>query len=71
MAYGHFKDLPRRTDSNKVLRDEVFNVDKNPNYDGYQRGLASMIYKCFDIIIVLIRKPQVIILETKICQGSN
>ena len=48
MAYGVFKDLARRTASDKVLRDKAFNIAKNPKYDGYQRGLASMIYKCFD-----------------------
>ena len=48
MAYGNFKDLARRTASNKVLRDKAFNIAKNPKYDGYQRGLASMIYNIFD-----------------------
>ena len=48
MAYGDFKDLKRRTFSNKVLRDKAFNIAKNPKYDGYQRGLASMVYKFFD-----------------------
>ena len=45
MAYGDFKDLARRTASDKVLRDKAFNIAKIPKYDGYQRGLASMIYK--------------------------
>ena len=48
MVYGGFKDLARRTASDKVLRDKAFNVAKNPKYDGYQRGLASMVYKFFD-----------------------
>ena len=48
MAYGEFKDLARRTASDKVLRDKVFNIAKNPKYDGYQRGLASMVYKFSD-----------------------
>ena len=48
MAYGDFKDLTRRTASDKILRDKAFNIAKNPKYDGYQRGLASMLYKCFD-----------------------
>ena len=47
MAYGDFKDLKRRTFSDKVLRDKAFNIAKNPKYDGYQRWLASMVYKCF------------------------
>ena len=48
MAYGDFKDLARRTASDKVLRDKAFNIAKNPKYDGYQRGFASMVYKFFD-----------------------
>ena len=48
MAYGDFKDLARRTASDKVLRDKAFNIDKNAKYDGYQRGLASMVYQLFD-----------------------
>ena len=48
MTYGDFKDLPRRTASDNILRDKAFNTEKNPKYDGYQRGLASMVYKSFD-----------------------
>ena len=48
MTYGDFKDLARRTASDKVLRDKAFNIAKNPKYDGYQRGLASMVYKFFE-----------------------
>ena len=48
MAYGYFKDLERRTASDKVLRDKAFNIAKNPKYDGYQRGLASIVYTFFD-----------------------
>ena len=48
MAYGDFKDLARKTASDKVLRDKAFSIAKNPKYDGYQRGLASMVYKYFD-----------------------
>ena len=48
MAYGDFKDLARRTASDKMLRDKAFNIDKNPKYDGYQRGLAAMVYKVVD-----------------------
>ena len=48
MAYGDFKDLARRTASDKVLRDKAFDIAKNPKYDGYQRRLASMVYKLFD-----------------------
>ena len=48
MAYGDFKELARRTTSDKVLRDQAFNIAKNPKYDGYEKGLASMVYKFFD-----------------------
>ena len=48
MAYGDFKDLKRRTASDKVLRDRALNIAKNPEYDGYQRGVASMVYKFLD-----------------------
>ena len=48
MAYGNFKDFERRTASDKILRDKAFNIAKNPKYDGYQRGLTSMVYIFFD-----------------------
>ena len=48
MAYGKAKDLVRRTQSDKVLRDKAFNIASDPKYYGYQRGLASMVYKFFD-----------------------
>ena len=47
MAYGDFKYLKRRTAADDALRDQAFNIAKNPIYDGYQRGLASMVYKLF------------------------
>ena len=48
MVYGDLKDLARRTASDKVLIDKAFNIAKNSKYDGYQRLLASMVYKSFD-----------------------
>ena len=48
MAYGDFKDLPRRTACDKVLRDETLNIVKSPKNDGYRRELASMFYKFFN-----------------------
>ena len=48
MAYGKSKDLVKRTQSDKVLRDKAFKIASDPKYDGYQRGLASMAYKIFD-----------------------
>ena len=41
MAYGDFKDLPRRTASDKILLDKTFSIAKIPKYDGYQRGLVK------------------------------
>ena len=48
MAYGDFKDLAKRTASDKVLRDKTFNIAKVPKYDECQRELASVVYKFFD-----------------------
>ena len=48
MTYGDFKNLSRTRASGKVLRDKTFNIAKNLKYDGYQRGLASMVYTFFD-----------------------
>ena len=47
-AYADHKDLINRTEADKVLRDKAYNIASNPEYDGYQRGLASMVYKFFD-----------------------
>ena len=47
MAYGDFKELNRRTVADEVLRDEAFNIAKSLKYDGYKRGLASMVYNFF------------------------
>ena len=48
MAYGKSKDLVKRTQSDKFLRDKAFKIASDPKYDGYQRGLASLVYKFFD-----------------------
>ena len=48
MAYGKSKDLVKRTQSDKVLKDKAFKIASDPKYDDYQRGLASMVYKFFD-----------------------
>ena len=62
MAYGDFKGLPRRTAANKVLRGKAFNIAKNPKYYGYQRGLASMVYR------FLIKRLWVVLLKIKTCK---
>ena len=48
MTYGDFKDLTKRTASNKVLFDKVFGIANNPKYDRYQRGIAAMVHKFLD-----------------------
>ena len=48
MAYGDYKDLPRRAASDKILRDKAFNIAKNPKYDWYRLRIASVVYKFFD-----------------------
>ena len=47
-TYGDFKDLTKRTAADKLLGDEAFKIASGQKYDGYQRGLASMVYKSFD-----------------------
>ena len=47
-AYDDHKDLINRTEADKVLIDKTYDIASNPKYDGYQRGLASMVYKFFD-----------------------
>ena len=65
MAYGNFKDLAKRTASDKVLRDKAFNIAKNPKYDGSQRGLAPMVYK------FLIKNLKVMVLKIKLNKIRN
>ena len=48
IAYGKSKDLVKRNQSDKVLKNKAFKIVSDPKYDGYQRGLASMVYKFFD-----------------------
>ena len=48
MAYGNFKDLSRKTASNKILHDKAFNIANNSKYAAFQRGLSSMVYLVFD-----------------------
>ena len=48
MAYEDFKNITRKTASDKILRDKAINLDKNSKYDGYHRILASYVYKYLD-----------------------
>ena len=66
MAYGDFKHLNRRTAANKVLRYKACNIAKNPKYYGYQRGLASMVYK-----LKKKKKLLVVVLKMRIFQINN
>ena len=58
MIYGDFKDLAKRIAADKVLRDKAFKIASDQKYDGYQRGLASMVYK----FLIKSRKEVVVIL---------
>ena len=44
----HIVILTKRTISDKILKDRAYEIVINPKYDGYERGLASMVYKVFD-----------------------
>ena len=48
-AYSHSKDLAKRTMSYKILKYRAYEIARNREYDGYQRTLASMVYKFFDM----------------------
>ena len=47
-SHSDSKDLTKRTVADKILKNKAFDIAKDPKYDGYQRGLASMVYKFFD-----------------------
>ena len=47
-AYADNRDLLNRTRADKILRDKAYDIASNPEYDGYQKGLASMVYTFFD-----------------------
>ena len=65
MTNGHFKELTNRTASDKIFRDKAFSIAKNPKYDEYQRGLASIVYTFFD------KKLLLVALKMRVCQTSN
>ena len=48
MSYNKFKDLVKRTQSDIVLKNKAFKIGNNPKYNGYERGLVSMVYKFFN-----------------------
>ena len=61
----NFNYLTRGTDSDKILHGKEFNIAKTSKYDGYQRGLASMVYK------LQINLLPVVLLKMEICQTRN
>ena len=73
VAYGDFKDLTRGTASDKILRDKAFSIAKNPKYNGYQRELASMVYKFLikDFLLRVQKDLQVEQLKMKLCLMKN
>ena len=48
MVYNKLKDLEKRTQSDIFLKNKAFKIAINVKYNGYERGLASMVYKFFD-----------------------
>ena len=64
MIYRDFKDLPRMTASDKILRDKAFNIAKNPKYDEYQRGHTWIVCKYFG-------KKSSVVLKVKLYQAKN
>ena len=72
MAYGNFKDLTRRTTSNKILHEKVFNIAENPKYDGYQRGLASNVYKFLrKKLLVVVLKMKLFLIKNQQCTKNE
>ena len=65
MAYRDFKDLPRRTASDKVLHHKAFNIARNPKYDGYLLVLLQWFAN------ILIKNLPVVLLKVKFCQTNN
>ena len=72
MAYGKSEDLVKRTQSDKVSKNKAFKIASDPKYNGYQRGLASMVYKFFDKKSTSLNKSSGngIINETKLSSGK-
>ena len=73
MAYADLKCFTKRTASDKILRDRAINIARNPKYNGYQRGLASMVYKLFDKKLLLHAKInlQLVVLKMRIFRTKN
>ena len=65
IASGNFKHLTRRTASDKILRDEAFNIVKKPKYDEYQRGLSSVVHNFFDEKSTLLALSEIVAARDK------
>ena len=71
IASEDFKDLPRRTGSDKVLRDNAFNVAKNPKYDEYQRGFASINFLIKNLLVLPLHMQINLLLKVELQQINN
>ena len=71
MAYGDFKDLTRRTTSDKRLRDKAVNIAKNPKYVGYQRKLLSTIYEYLYKKFTLVAWSEILATRYNPASGSS
>ena len=71
MTYGDFKKLLRRTIVDKILLDKAFNIANFLKYDGYQRGLASMVYKFFDRKTALLARSETLATRDKYSSNTN
>ena len=47
-TYNKYKDLKGRAQSDIVLKSKAYEIAANPKYNGYERGLAAMVYKFFN-----------------------
>ena len=65
MAYVKYKDLEKRTQSDKILKGKAFAIANNPKYDGYQIRLASMLYN------FLTRNQKELVLKMKLKEINN
>ena len=70
-TYGGFKDPTRRIAFDQILRDKAFNIAKNPYCDGYQRDLASMVYKVFDKRLTSLRCSETLATQDKSLSGRG
>ena len=70
-TYADHKDLINRTKSDKFLRDKAYDIASNPEYDGYQRGLASMVYNFFDKKSSSLERSAKHVMETGIKKLKN